>query len=110
MINKDNIKISDKVYKILTIGSYPYIDMQVVSYVVKYIGEDAFIPENFQTLADEYQIVKYSDCYSTLDEIKIAIIEMYKDIKNKINEIQLVPASSNLNKNSHWSIELKFKK
>lgn len=54
MVNKDNIKIGDKIYKILTLGSYPYIDMQVVSYIVKYIGKDAFIPENFQTLADEY--------------------------------------------------------
>lgn len=107
MINKNNIKIGDKVYKVLTLGSYPYVDMQVVSYVVKYIGEDAFIPENFQTLADEYQIIKYNDCYSTLDEVNIAIIEKYKYIRNEISEIQLVPG--NLNKNSYWNVKLKFK-
>lgn len=101
MINKDNIKIGDKVYKILTLGSYPYIDMQVVSYVVKYIGEDAFIPENFQTLADEYQIIKYNDCYSTLTEVERVIIESYKDIV----KIKLVPRSSNPNRNSYWSVE-----
>ena len=105
MINKDNIKIGDKVYKILTFGNYPYIDMQVVSYVVKYIGEDAFIPENFQTLADKYQIIKYNDCYSTLAEVERAIIESYKDAGSEINEIKLVPLSSNLNINSHWNVE-----
>lgn len=105
MINKDNIKIGDKVYKILTLGSYPYIDMQVVSYVVKYIGENAFIPENFQTLADKYQIIKYNDCYSTLAEVERAIIESYKDTGDEINEIKLVPQSSNPNKNSCWSVE-----
>lgn len=105
MINKDNIKIGDKVYRILTLGSYPYIDMQVVSYVVKYIGEDAFIPANFQTLADEYQIIKYNDCYSTLTEVERVIIESYKDTGNEINEIKLVPRSSNPNRNSYWSVE-----
>lgn len=76
--------------------------MQVVSYVVKYIGEDAFIPENFQTLADKYQIIKYNDCYSTLAEVERAIIESYK---NTGDEIKLVPQSSNPNKNSYWSVE-----
>lgn len=105
MINKDNIKIGDKVYKIITFSCYPNMDMQVVSYIIKYIGKDAFIPENFQTLADKYQIIKYNDCYSTLAEVERAIIENYKDTGNEIHEIKLVPCSSNPNINSYWSVE-----
>ena len=98
-LTEKEVKLGDVVYSIIKCGTYrDGFEMQIVKYTVAYKGAKAFVPDDFQTLHDRYQVVPYDNCYSTLEEAQQAVKNKFP--KNKDVTFSIVA------KNWCWNVDV----
>ena len=82
-MNKNDIKIGDIVYVIRKYGSYrDGFEIQIIKYEAKWLGEETFIPANFEQLSESYQTINYDCAFKTLDEAKKAVETIFSSKYN----------------------------